>query len=158
MKKYQTGSSLIEGLIAILIFSFGVLGTMSFQANMLAQSTQTSYRLRASMYINSLVGAAQADSVNFPCYTYPATPTSITTPSGITTNCAAAITYMSTWSTNAVAMPGSSTTPPTSIYDNTPTDLLYGTLTVTVYWKLPQEKSTDPVHSVSSTIQPTSGS
>ena len=61
MKKYQTGSSLIEGMISILIFSFGVLGTMSFQANMLSQTTQTSYRLGASMYVNSLMSAAEAD-------------------------------------------------------------------------------------------------
>lgn len=152
MKKNQKGSVLIEGLIAVLIFSFGILGTMFFQANMLAQTTQTSYRLGASMYVNSLMSAAEADPVNFSCYTYPATPTVSTTPSGLTTNCTAANSYMPTWSAGAQSLKGTSTSPPTSIYNST-TD----TLTITVYWKLPQEKSTDPVHSISTTIQPTSG-
>ena len=128
-------------MIAILIFSFGVLGTMSSQANMVAQSTQTTYRLNASMYINSLVGAAQADPANFACYTYPA--------SSAATNCTTANTYVPTWATAALTMPGSAANPPTSIYNTTA-----NTLTVTVYWKLPQDKSTDPAHSVSATIQP----
>ena len=115
---------------------------------MLAQTTQTSYRLGASMYVNSLMSAAEADPANFSCYTYPVAPTS-----NGTTNCAAATTYMPTWAAGAATLKGVSDTPPTSVYN-----ALSDTLTITVYWKLPQEKSTDPVHSVSTTIQPTSGS
>jgi len=67
----QDGSVLLEGLIAISIFSFGMLGLVAYQSNMVAQSTQTSYRLNASMLVNSLLGAADADAANYSCYTYP---------------------------------------------------------------------------------------
>ncbi len=144
MLRNQKGSSLLEGLISIAIFSFGVLGTMSFQANMLAMSTQTSYRLAASMYVNSLSGAAEADPANYSCYTYPTVNSA--------SNCTAASAYMVLWAANAVALKGSSSSPPTAIYDATT-----GNLTISVYWKLPQEKSDVAPHTVTAIIQPLVG-
>lgn len=141
MKKYQSGSTLIEGMIAILIFSFGMLGTMSFQANMLSETTQTSYRLNASMYVNSLVGAAQSDPINIACYTYPTLNSA--------SNCTSAKAYMTQWGSDVIKLKGASTVSPSAVYDATA-----GSLTITVYWKLPQEKSDVLPHSLSSVITP----
>ena len=144
MKEIQNGTTLIEGLIAILIFSIGILGTMSFQANMISETNQTSYRLNASMYVNSLVGAAQSDPQNVSCYTYPTLNSA--------SNCTAAKAYMTQWGSDVMKLKGSSTTSPSAIYDTTT-----GSLTITVYWKLPQEKSEVLPHSLSSITTPLVG-
>ena len=138
---YQTGSTLLEGLIAITIFSFGMLGTISFQANMISQSTQTSYRLNASMQVNSLIGAADADQVNYACYTFPTVNTA--------PNCTNATDYITTWVAKVKELPGATATPPTAIYDP-----VSGTLTVTVFWKMPNEDVAKPVHSFKSISRP----
>src|ERR1035437_833592 len=152
MRKNQKGSTLLEGMISILIFSFGVLGTMAFQANMLAQATQTSYRLSASMLVNSLSNAAEADPKNSASF---ATSTDTNTTTALTgMDCTAASSYVTSWKTQVAAMKGSSTTPPTAFINSE------GDLVISVYWKLPQEvaketktgESTAPSHLVSATI------
>ena len=142
MKKNQAGSTLIEGLITVLIFSFGVLGTMAYQANMLVQTTQTSYRLAASTYVNSLKGAAEADPQNYACYT---TDTNNTKTS---MNCTSALSYMASWKSSVLSMQGNSNIAPSSVYNAD------GSLTISVYWKLPQEKSDVDPHKVVATILP----
>ena len=148
--KNQQGSSLLEGLISIAIFSFGVLGTMSFQANMLAQSTQTSYRLGASMLVNSLSGAAEADPKNFACYT--------TESNSLTTgmSCTSAASYVASWKDQVAALKGSSSTAPSAVINSD------GDLVITVYWKLPQEVAKEAAtgetnvasHMVTATLHP----
>ena len=52
----QRGFSLIEGLVSILIFSFGVLALVGLQANSIQQSNNAKYRSDASMLANALLG------------------------------------------------------------------------------------------------------
>jgi type IV pilus assembly protein PilV len=49
------GFTLIEVLISVLIFSFGILGTVGMQARALQASTQNQDRSRASMLANEAV-------------------------------------------------------------------------------------------------------
>ncbi|MBS0309613.1 MAG: hypothetical protein JSS58_11685 [Proteobacteria bacterium] len=51
----QNGSMLLEALIGILIFSFGVLGLVGLQTSSVKQSGDAKYRTDASMLANSLV-------------------------------------------------------------------------------------------------------
>jgi type IV pilus assembly protein PilV len=51
------GFTLIEVLVSILIFSFGVLGVVGMQARMLQSSTQNGDRARASMLANEMASA-----------------------------------------------------------------------------------------------------
>lgn len=145
MKHNQQGSTLLEGMISLLIFSFGMLGTISFQANMLSQTTQVSYRLEASMLADSLIGAAESDfapdgTSNYACYVYPQ-------PNTVTANCAVANTYMATWAERAKKMQGASTTAPTvSVNANN--------LEVNVYWKLPNEPESVAPHKFTSITRP----
>jgi type IV pilus assembly protein PilV len=55
-KTSQGGSVLVEAMMAILIFSFGVLGVMGLQATMIVGSADAKYRNEASFYANRLLG------------------------------------------------------------------------------------------------------
>ncbi|MBC3863524.1 hypothetical protein H8K32_15570 [Undibacterium jejuense] len=140
-KDQQGGSVLLEGLIAICIFSFGMLGLVAYQSNMVAQSTQTSYRLNASMLVNSLLGAADADAANYSCYTYPSQAVA-------GANCTVGTAYVNNWVTTVKKMPGAATTTPTAALDAS------GNLTVTVSWKLPSEKASALPHQLVSIARP----
>ncbi|OWW18678.1 type IV pilus modification PilV family protein [Noviherbaspirillum denitrificans] len=52
----QQGMVLVEGLIAILIFSLGILALVGLQAVMLKQTTDARYRLDASYAASRLIG------------------------------------------------------------------------------------------------------
>jgi type IV pilus assembly protein PilV len=51
----QTGSFILEALIAILIFSFGVLGIVGLQARSLKFTNDSQYRAEAVYHANSLL-------------------------------------------------------------------------------------------------------
>ncbi len=44
MRRFQTGSAVIEGLTAITVFSLGILGLIGLQANVLENNAQAQYR------------------------------------------------------------------------------------------------------------------
>lgn len=56
MRKYQSGIMLLEALIAILIFSLGVLGVVGLQASSFAASRDAQYRTDAGLLANDLIG------------------------------------------------------------------------------------------------------
>ncbi len=52
----QGGSVLVEAMMAILIFSFGVLGIIALQTSMIVNVGEAKYRSEAGFYINRLLG------------------------------------------------------------------------------------------------------
>jgi type IV pilus assembly protein PilV len=52
----QSGVMLLEALIAILIFSLGILGVVGMQASAIAASRDAKYRSDASLLANDLIG------------------------------------------------------------------------------------------------------
>ncbi len=62
IKHRQRGIMLLEGLIAILIFSLGILALVGMQATTLNHTSQTKYRLDASFVANKLIGRMWADT------------------------------------------------------------------------------------------------
>lgn len=52
----QSGSVLLEALIAILIFSLGILAIVGMQASAVKASTDAKFRSDASMLANQLIG------------------------------------------------------------------------------------------------------
>ncbi len=52
----QRGASLLEVLIALLIFSFGVLGIVGLQANMNIRSTEAKQRAEAAVLADEIIG------------------------------------------------------------------------------------------------------
>ena len=62
IKNRQRGIMLLEGMIAILIFSLGILALVGMQAFTLNHTSQTRYRLDASFLANKLIGRMWADT------------------------------------------------------------------------------------------------
>lgn len=60
----EKGSALLEGLIAILIFSFGILAIVGLQANSMRITTDAKMRIDASNIANQRVGAMWTDTGN----------------------------------------------------------------------------------------------
>lgn len=64
----QNGSSLIEALVAVMIFSFGVLGLAGLQGVMLRNQTDAKYRTDAAFMANEVMGLAWTDRANLTLY------------------------------------------------------------------------------------------
>lgn len=62
--KTQTGVALLEALIAVLVFSFGILAIVGLQANAMRISTDAKIRIDASNIANQRVGEMWADPTN----------------------------------------------------------------------------------------------
>lgn len=56
MRKQQSGVMLLEALIAILIFSLGILGVVGMQASAVNASRDAKYRTDAGLLANELIG------------------------------------------------------------------------------------------------------
>lgn len=66
--KSEQGMALIEGLIAILIFSIGILSIVGLQAANLRQANDAKYRVDASFLANQALGMIWADRENLTAY------------------------------------------------------------------------------------------
>ncbi len=66
--RVQKGFSLLEGLIAIALFSFGILGLMGMQAKSIQNVSEAKYRSDASFLANQLVGQIWIDRGNIAKY------------------------------------------------------------------------------------------
>lgn len=60
----QQGVAIIEALIAILIFSVGVLGIVGMQANMVKNTSESQYRAEAAFIAQQRIGLMWADPDN----------------------------------------------------------------------------------------------
>lgn len=67
--KRQAGSTLIEGLIAVLIFSMGILGIVALQGNTVRMTTDAKNRMDASFLANNLIARMWVDQANLAAYT-----------------------------------------------------------------------------------------
>ena len=67
----QRGIGLLDGLVAVAILSFGLLGLARFQSGMIAQSTEAQSRMAASQLADELLNTVLVDTANAGCYTLP---------------------------------------------------------------------------------------
>ena len=68
--KKQTGIILLEGLIAILIFSMGILAIVGLQGASIRNSADAKYRADASTLANEIIGQMWADQANLATYAH----------------------------------------------------------------------------------------
>jgi type IV pilus assembly protein PilV len=61
IKNTQKGAVLIEALIAVLIFSFGILAISGLQAAMVKNTTDSNYRAEANYLVQQQVGRMWAN-------------------------------------------------------------------------------------------------
>jgi type IV pilus assembly protein PilV len=119
----QKGSVLLESLIAILIFSMGILAVVGMQAVAIKDTSQAKFRTDASMFANQLIGQMWADDRTTLQASY-------NSPGGAKYQTWAALV------TNAqTGLPGAAANPPTVVVDGT------NTVTVTVRWQSPGESA-----------------
>jgi len=130
MRKSQTqqgGFSLIEVLIAILIFSIGVLALIALQVTSVRQSSNAKYRSEAALLVNRLIGEMWVSD-------------RVTTTMQTNFNTGGA--GYTTWAGAVQALlPGATGgSAPTVVVAND------GQVTINVFWKAPNEQAADPVH------------
>ena len=157
--RHQSGSVILESMIAVLIFSLGILGVVGLQAASIKASTDAKYRSEASLLANELIGrmwvgdrsqtALQTDYASPGGSVYQAWAWGGAADAGTTAEPArgtvletlpGAAANLPTISIAAVA-PAAVTLPPTP-----PTSLV----TVTVFWQLPGEAT---AHNYTAVVQ-----
>ena len=72
----QQGATLIESMVAILIFSTGLLALMGLQATSISYSTDSKYRAEASYFADQIVGRMWAGGGNASLAAYACNPCS----------------------------------------------------------------------------------
>lgn len=130
----QSGIALLEALVAILIFSIGILALVGLQATAIKQSTDARYRAEAAALANELIG--QMWLVN-------RTDASQTT-ANLKNNFATDGPEYDKWAARVLAtLPGN--IPPTVSVDESGT-ALPGRVFITIQWKAPSEQADAPAH------------
>jgi type IV pilus assembly protein PilV len=115
----QKGSFLIEGLLAIVIFSVGIIALMGLQAVSIKNVTESNYRSTAALLANKLVGQMWVDNVNDPT---------------VQTSYNAGGTAYNRWAGEvANALPSATGANAPAVV------LLNGTATITLFWQAPSQ-------------------
>ena len=141
----QGGSVLLEAMISILIFSFGVLGIVGLHASMISGAADAKYRNEAGFFANRLLGemAASDRSSAVALATFQS-------PAGANYTAWLGDIQNINVSAGLLGLPGAVTYPPTvtitpnlNIITGLPTSY---DVTVIVRWKSPGQTPTDPPH------------
>lgn len=116
----QRGSVLLEALIAILIFSMGILAIVGLQAVSMKAASDAKYRVDASFLANQVLADMWLDRNNLANYVWDGT--------------GAAPTSLTNWMTQVQAtLPGTTANPPSITVDGN------NVVTITVRWQAPDE-------------------
>ncbi len=121
-RKNQQGVMMIEALVGILIFSFGILAMMGLQAISIKNTVEARYRTEASFIANDIIGTMWTECGGTTCVLSSFDTTAGTNPK------------MTAWRTDvANKLPGIVVGGA-----NSPTIAIAGNqVTVTVFWKIP---------------------
>lgn len=129
----ESGFALIETMIAIVIFSFAVLGLVGVQASMIGQSIDAKFRADAAYLANQLIGQMWVDRANLASYAHHPTGATVCHPTGT----ASAYANVTAWLNELEqALPGA-----TAASQQITVTSAGGTSTVrvTVCWQRPQD-------------------
>lgn len=137
--KKESGVALLEALIAVLIFSLGILALMGLQAISIKQTADAKYRADAAFLANQIIGEMWADDpANLDDYAHRPTGTPCT-PGGA----ASANAKVTAWLGNATtagsvagSLPGAVETQQQIVVTTSGTTKL---VTVTICWQGPQQ-------------------
>lgn len=119
----QGGALLLEAMIAILLFSLGVLSLVGMQAMAVTNVSEAKYRTDASFYANQIIGQIWVNRDNIADYEFAG---------------GAPSTAVEPWLDQVTAaLPG--------VADNPPEITIAGSqVTVTIFWQSPEEAAKDP--------------
>jgi type IV pilus assembly protein PilV len=142
----QSGSMLLEALIAILIFSMGILAIVGLQAASVQASTDAKYRTEASLLANELIGRMWVSDRN-----------NLVTHFSSTTGGDAYEAWRGDVSAPAdgtviATLPGAAANPPTvTVVSTVLASGVSNQVTITIFWKAPGEPDSNPVHQYTTT-------
>jgi len=122
MSPRERGSYLLEALIAILIFAFGVLGLIGLLGSSVRVTNDARYRAEAANLANGMIAEMWT-----------------TTPANIVTEFGSGGTKLSAWTTKIAALLPGGITPDVSVADGISWESK--TVVVTIYWQMPGESS-----------------
>ena len=136
--KSQRGMMLLEGLIAILIFSLGILAMVGMQAVSIGHTSQAKYRIDAAFAANKLIGRVWADRNARLSYanggagftSWKAADLDPNLPVGLTTATVTVVPIVPTPMVAGVA----------------PFPLIGHRVTINIQWRLPNESASAPAH------------
>jgi type IV pilus assembly protein PilV len=74
VKNGQGGAFLLEGLLAIVVFSIGLLALVSLQAQAIKQSGDAKYRADAAFLADQIISQIWVDQANLASYAFTGTP------------------------------------------------------------------------------------
>lgn len=115
----ERGFVLLEALVAILIFSFGVLGLVGLQASMMREQTASKFRSDAAYLASELTGLIWSDVANIASYNG--------------SNCAS-YTLCKDWASKvAASLPHNASTVTSAVTTNAGT----GDVTIEIKWAMP---------------------
>ncbi len=114
--RLERGASLIEGMVAILIFSIGILGLMTLYGASIKNTTDAQYRSEASYLVNSVIGKIRLHDAG-------TVTADFASPDG-----AQYLQWLADVAAANAALPGMGANPPTIIF-------LGRQATVTVFWQ-----------------------
>ncbi len=115
----QGGSLLLEAMIAILIFSMGILAIVGLQSVAINSVSEAKYRTDASFLANQIVGEMWVNRANLAAYAYAGG-----TPPQVLDNWVAQVNGL---------LPGAATNPPAIAIG------AGNTVTITLFWQRPEE-------------------
>ena len=131
-RSVQQGSILLEGLIAILIFSIGILAIVGLHASAIKTVADAQYRLEASLYAERIVSLMWADVPNISTYAYPG----------------GTATALAPWLSNINTLPGvnvqGNLNPPTITVAGSVAN--GWTVTVNIFWQAPGATANEGRH------------
>lgn len=141
----QSGVMLIEALIALLIFSIGILGIVGLQSSAVTASSDAKYRSEAALLANELIGSMWASD-----RTQANLQTAFASPNGVAYQNWAYVGGLSgspgTTTAPAVGtvfktLPGAMANPPTVVIVSSGTATLVPTsiVTITIFWQAPND-------------------
>jgi type IV pilus assembly protein PilV len=86
-RRRNRGSALIEAVVALVLFSAGIVGLIGLQARMVTAQSDAKYRADAVYLVSELVGAMWADRPNLASYAtaLPSGSAAVTVNNGIVT-------------------------------------------------------------------------
>ena len=124
--KRQGGVMLLEALIAILIFSIGILAVVGMQAVTIKNVTDSKHRTEAAFLTNKLLSQMWTDAGNIASYAYPGS--------------GAVPTRLNGWVGQVnTTLPAAAANPP--IVTITGASATGALVTIQVRWQLPEEAS-----------------
>jgi type IV pilus assembly protein PilV len=133
--RQQSGMMLIESLLALLIFSLGILALVGLQGMAIKQSTDARYRTEAALLANDIIGQMWVSD-----RTTALLEANFESPGGA---------QYTAWATRVGTILPGALPPSVDVFNNlaNPLDQNNGRVTVTVNWRAPNEAIAIAPHS-----------